>query len=175
MARKKIKLSRLSIALILGIFVVIIISIFGASGNIGELYVPAMYKARMAAYDYAKTSELIFGNTRYAIFNVLTPFPVDAWGNSGWDDCSSMSGGNDRAVIFCGCKGYANVYNNGKGSCYKESSKSRWNWVYDSAPTCGEKSGNNTGSGLAVTKIKCYNAYSIGTPEKVLEAKGTLP
>jgi len=158
MARKKIKLSRLSIALILGVFVVIVISIFGTSGNVGNWYASGLYKAKIAAYNAGKTSDLL-GNTKYLISNELTSFPVDAWGNSGWDDCSSMSGGKDRAVIFCGCRGYANVYNDGKGACYKENANSRWSWVYDSAPTCGKKSGDNTGSGLAVTKIKCYKAY----------------
>jgi len=90
---------------------------------------------------------------------VLTPFPVDAWGSTGWGNCTT-GGGLSNVLAFCKCKGFKGVYNNGTGACYEEWKNQRWTWtinttviVNDNYP-CAVK-GTATNQGLAITQVKC--------------------
>jgi len=94
-------------------------------------------------------------NQTPTVFTLTTPFAIDAWGYTGWDSCSTMSGGVTSANSFCICKGYTSVYNNGTAACYKINTASRWSWTITNATLGCAQNVSATGSGYATTQIKC--------------------
>jgi len=97
---------------------------------------------------------------------VLTPFPVDGWGATGWTSCSNMAGGNAGADAFCKCKGYDKVYKGGDKACYQLWISDRYAWTpaYDTAACLSQS--EYKFAGYATTKIRCeYTAVKeVATP-----------
>ena len=79
-----------------------------------------------------------------------TPFPVDAWGEAGWSDCSKQDGGWTAADAFCKCQGHLSAYPADEKPCFYENSNQRYKWSVSCA-----KPGSGTGAGMALTKVKC--------------------
>ena len=147
MAKKKFKFTTTTAAII-AIAVVLFVVFFATSGQTARFFYPARVAAQEVATPHVTTLVPL-------TIQVPLPFPVTSGGNAGWDDCTSIDGGVAAVKNFCTCKGNKDIYDGGTRACYKMNSASKWQWTQTQRPLCAEKSGNDTGYGLATTQIKC--------------------
>ena len=124
MAKKSNK-TKLSISMIVAVAAVLFVIIFATKGS---------------------TAQFPHG-TRYAKLSM--PFAIDAWGYSGWGDCSSQTGGKNWADAYCKCKGYTSVL-----ECYHAYHNNRWIAQFN-ANTCSWSKGDYTRNGMGFDTIKC--------------------
>jgi len=76
-------------------------------------------------------------------------FPVDAWGFTGWGVCNQHAYGIKAANMFCVYHGYTEAI-----ECYHEASQPE-RWLWNVCVTGVEKVGTSTGTGTALTRVKC--------------------
>lgn len=93
----------------------------------------------------------ITGNVTYTSSEVNTEFPVEAWGYTGWGDCSSQICTWQQVDSFCKYKGYLGAPIAAEKPCYHASVSKRWSWN-GATPMI---KGAYKGGGFALTKVRC--------------------
>ncbi len=93
--------------------------------------------------------------TSESVTIVNFPLNGNAYGYSGWGNCSSQTGDWKDVNSFCKCKGYSGAVSVENDPCYHDYKLHRMRWEVDeSAGNCISE-GENTFSGLALMGVKC--------------------
>jgi len=145
---KKLKLTNVQMALIIGALIVLLVIIYKGHGVTGYATAKYVEKSMPTAGDWVNGKHIIYY--------------IDAWGHApnwkGWTDCLQQSGGRALADRFCQCNSLGSTY--GEKPCYHEWKKARTTWditMYktNGVKTCSYGFLSETGEGEAFTKIRC--------------------